>query len=350
MQPYTKLFLLPTLLCFISCGVRPAFDSLKNKKVTPSFSFDSLSSSTMPMLPYFSSPSFGPFNIYDDNVILSGTFTDCYVLAYLKVRLKKINASSYVSSTQILPTQDTTSGSGEFSISLPFNKYFDVTGLTIDISLIQRSNYHTLTNFYFHIYPKNSIGISSKDYKSKDYILSNRVMKLNGQEGISVDETFSFKETRDYFSTDQYYRLNLDDIYFTYQCDESFAYTESFLTTEDVNNVFSGLKNENGDIEVPLSISYIDNKVSFAFKDIMYVSTSTLEMSLTPKEGFVQTKYFYLPRNKRNDLDGYEFEIYTKNIGYNDTDVSIPLVFYSGQNIVGDCLNGEYCVIGGIRK
>lgn len=350
MQSYTKLFILPTLLCFISCGVRPAFNSLKNKKSTPSFSFDSLSSTIMPTLPYFSSPSFGPFNVYDNNVIFKGTFSDCYVLAYLKVRLKKINATSYISSTQISPIQNTASGTGEFSISLSFDKYFSASGLTIDVSLIQRSNSSTLTNFYFNIYPKVSLGISSKDYKSKDYVISNRVIKLKGQSGTSVDETFSFKETADYFSTDQYYRLSLDNIYFTYQCEDSFAYTESFLTTEDVNNVFSGLKNEFGDIEVPLAISYIDNKVYFTFRDTMYVSPSTLEMSLTPKDGYVQTKYFYLPRNKRNELDGYEFEIYTKNIGYNDTDVSIPLSFYSGRNVVGDCLDGDYCVIGGIRK
>ncbi len=350
MQSYTKLFILPTLLCFISCGVHPAIKSAKNNKVTPSFSFDSLPSTLMPILPNFSSPSFGPFKIYDDKTTLKGTFSNCYVLSFLKVKLKKINATSYVSSIQISPSQNVTNGTGEFSISLPFDKYFSASGLTVYVSLIKRSDESILTSFNFNIYPKSSFAISSKDYKNKNYVISNRVIKLNGQEGISIDETFSFKETMDYFSTDQYYRLNLDGIYFTYTCESSFAYSESFLTMEDVNDVFTGLINDEGDIKVPLAISYLNNNVYFTFRDTMYVSLSTLEMSLSPKEGYVQTEYFYLPRNKRNELDGYEFEIYTKNIGYNDTDVSIPLSFYSGRNMIGDCLDGEYCVIGGIRK
>ena len=92
----------------------------------------------------------------------------------------------------------------------------------------------------------------------------------------------------------------------------------------------------------------LNNQISFAYKNKMYVDKDTLLMSLTSLYGHIQTDNFYMPRNKGLDMDDTLFTIVIEGAGKNDTTVNIPLTYYSLRNHFGNCDDSDYCIKGEI--
>ena len=80
----------------------------------------------------------------------------------------------------------------------------------------------------------------------------------------------------------------------------------------------------------------------------MYVNPQTLDMSLVKYDGFVATKYFYLPINKIDLLLDQIFTIHFDEFGYGKSNFSWDMRYLNNRNLIGDCDNSDYCIKGEI--
>jgi len=87
-----------------------------------------------------------------------------------------------------------------------------------------------------------------------------------------------------------------------------------------------------------------NNQYSFAFKNNVYVNPSTYEMSEIKYDGFVQTKYLYLPRNEMNQIGTLSFLISVSDLGIAKSYLNYNFSVQPIRNTVGDCINSEYCI------
>ena len=78
----------------------------------------------------------------------------------------------------------------------------------------------------------------------------------------------------------------------------------------------------------------------------MYVNPTSLEMSLVAKPGFVATPYFYLPKNKCEELLDQTFTIMVEEFGHGKTRFNWDIKYTNNHRLIGDCSNSDYCVVG----
>ena len=77
----------------------------------------------------------------------------------------------------------------------------------------------------------------------------------------------------------------------------------------------------------------------------MYVHPETLEMSFIPRDGFVATKYFYLPRNKTKQMLNQLFTLKMEKFGYGQINFSWDVRYINNRNLIGDCNDSDFCVV-----
>ena len=158
-----------------------------------------------------------------------------------------------------------------------------------------------------------------------------------------------FNKFIDYFNVNSYHRLSLTDFILTYTCDVPTTTGNAYLTFKDYNHVFKDLDDggEVPEVRIPLTMTYKKNKgVLFAFPSKMYVNPSSLDMSLNIKPGYKETRYFYLPINRRKDLLDQKFTLEVNNFGLNETSFSWDIYYTNNRDLIGDCSNSDYCVVG----
>ena len=317
-----------------------------------SFTISSYSSGPSISTPTFSSPQFGPFNTYG-SATLYLNIQRCYVKSYCYFKLKKPGSSSYSYSTKLTNyTQDNTKGTASISIDLPFDDYFSNSGLIVDFFLYISSNNKLIISKSFTIFPKYSRSIVSSNYRTNDYEISNRIFTWNSDGPNDEKEVFSFKNSVSIVNDETYHHLSLNELYFNYYFSLKYPnYSQCYLYFYDTYYLFTTITTTRI-IKVPLLL-YFDpslSKVYFRYKNTMYVEPSSLQMSLVKKEGYIETNKFYFPLNQKEKINTYNFKIEIKKMGQNETDVSIPFNYRSGKNLLGDCVDSDYCIIGGIRK
>ena len=69
-------------------------------------------------------------------------------------------------------------------------------------------------------------------------------------------------------------------------------------------------------------------------------------MSFNPEEDFVLTRYFYLPKNGREDLIDKKMNVYLYGAGLGSSNITWNLTYLAGQNLLGDCSDSDYCIVG----
>ena len=165
-------------------------------------------------------------------------------------------------------------------------------------------------------------------------------------------EEFGFYGFIDYFKVNNYYRLDIHNLYIDYYCFKDFPGGEAYLHFTDYNGVFSLMDSYDPLVpmfDVPLRFLWEPPEIYFLFPETMYVDPTTLQMSLTAKPGLVATHYFYLPRNKLSLLLDQDFYLEVKHLGHSNSYFSWKIRYLTNRNLIGDCDNSDYCVVGEVE-
>ena len=289
----------------------------------------------------------GPFEKGCDDYVLSGQVTakKTFVSVVEKMTVTTIDG-------QLIKTEKTKyhtivkGDSYALTFTLPFKSSLSERGLTFKIEFIE-GNDELIQTFSFNLKPIIRKTITAKDYINDYYVVEDIVVDPDNYSKVK-DEKFKFDQALDYFNSDTYYRLSLEDVLITYECGLPFPGCIAHLHFVDYLKSFPYLDSENEvpTFDIPLRTITKNNRISFTFPHVMYVKPATLEMSLEARPGFVSTSYFYLPKNRCEEILDQVFSVDVKEFGHGKTSFTWDMRYLNNQRLIGDCSNSDYCVIG----
>ncbi len=289
----------------------------------------------------------GPCEEYGNNITLTGT-------VYNKLGLKNVREKLSVTTSDGLYSYFATTAAhnvgvkrkAPFILSLPISSLLGKEGIDCKVSVID-SKSEEICSHSFSLKPSSYSKINVKDYLTS-YRINNDVVVNPDRYATCHQEEYIFDSFVDFFNEDNYYRLNLRKISLTYSCFQSFPGCTAKLRFTDYNKVFPYLDNDDQipSFEIPLRYIAENSKVCFDFPELMYVNPKTLEMSLNARPDFKLTRYFYLPINKKELLIDQTFALEVSDFGYDKTSFSWNLTYLNNRNLLGDCNNSDYCVVG----
>lgn len=124
------------------------------------------------------------------------------------------------------------------------------------------------------------------------------------------------------------------------------TYLELIIPTKyglftDLNEV------EKYDEYVVLPLRFVDiggYNYQVQLEDPLYVNPYTYEMSRTKQNGYVQTKYIYLPKNGFHDYGTMDFSIMGEDLGTSKILYSYNFTVEAEKSRIGNCVTSEYCI------
>ena len=143
-----------------------------------------------------------------------------------------------------------------------------------------------------------------------------------------------------------YHKISVADFGITMtNTDVPFFKCEPSLVIKNYNHIFDDVEGANDTVTFPLKTKGFKTGHSFLLKNDLYVNPETLMLSSTQKEGYVKTKYIYLPINDMQNQGKYECYFAFTNFGI-DRDMLIhSFELKALRNTFGDCSNSKYCII-----
>lgn len=189
------------------------------------------------------------------------------------------------------------------------------------------------------------------EIKNKEYLVENSCFKIINNKVTYSGETFRFYNYVDYFMVDEYYRLKLDQFKTKFHFLSGFVYHNAYIELINPQPCFSSLINKKGEAIIPLELYSPDEQYFYIdFACDLYVEPKSFYMSTSPKIGYKQTHYFYMPINKKEEAMKQEFRFHLEGLGDLETDVVFSCYYSNDINLIGDCFNSKYCVVGGNKK
>ena len=233
-------------------------------------------------------------------------------------------------------------------VTFPTKSLFGANGMKVTAD-IYNSNGSRIRTMNCYIYPRNKQAVDPT--KNSSYTCPQTRAVFNLSQVSYTNETYSFTKVDDYFLTDIYYRLPIEQFEFETSLSSSeFSYSSAYLKVPGMNTYFPSLTYSNNASTIPLSVNYNQGKLTLSIKDNLYVETKLLIMSQTSKQGYVATKNFYLPINHSKDLVGSSYILGIEGVGYNKTSFIWICSLLAENPLVGNCQNSGYCVVGTVTK
>ena len=196
--------------------------------------------------------------------------------------------------------------------------------------------------------------ITSSNYKNKPFEILNTTFALS-KDGCEQKEYYQFKNTVSEISIDKNNYLDLSELTFTYGKGEKLPnpMKNTYLEIFDPNKKlfpYISTRDSGGFLQVPLCL--LQNKEEITF-DLMNNALSFDPKKLEMCDYSAKLKgatFFYIPNDKLDGLLKSIVRIRLYNFGRNTVEVTIPLKFTLSKNVIGECVDSEYCVIGGIKS
>lgn len=232
------------------------------------------------------------------------------------------------------------------TFNLPLSTYLTSTGLYASFRIVDNNGSELYSNS-FKLLPMKSETISLNKYLGSSYSLPG----TTARPGFTYLDNFAIgcENLLDYFDEDKYYRLNLNKIRINYASCYDITNTGAYFTYRSLFPSFLLLqKKDKFDyvMSIPLTIKRDKEQIYFAFPEIMYVNPHNLMMSLDPINGFVATKYFYLPINAAKSFENETFVIKVNRFGPNKTTFTYSITYLTTRTLIGSCSGSEYCIVG----
>ena len=235
-------------------------------------------------------------------------------------------------------------------VSVPTKSLFGSTGMKITFEVFNENGSRIKTGSCF-IYPKTSLTINPTSYSYHTYQCPETHAMIVNNKTFYTTESYTFTQVDDYFLTDLYYRLPIEQFVInTTLSDSEFTYSKAYLKIVGMDEYFPSLTYTNGVATINLNVDYNDGQLTFSPKTTLFVDRNLLLMSIGPKVSYVQTKNFYLPINHQKDLVGSSFTFGIEEIGYNKSSFIWQSALLAESPLIGNCHNSGYCVVGTVTK
>ena len=290
----------------------------------------------------------GPFIEGNEDYVLSGTVTPTINAASVKERIKVYVIDGPIVKTEMTGAHNVTKNVPyTLTFTLPFRSALTKKGLKADVVFISAKD-EILYSFSFNVKPIQPQRINPRDYIDTYWSASDIIVRPDWKLSNGISEKYKFDHFLDYFNVDNYYRLDLEDVYITYSSPKTCPPGLAHLHFVDYLSLFPYLDSDDPvpTFDIPLTTKSVAGHIYFTFPSIMYVKPQSLEMSLVARPGFVQTKYFYLPVNHCKDLLDQTFTLVVDEFGHNKNSFSWDIRYINNRNLIGDCSNSDYCVVG----
>ncbi len=163
-------------------------------------------------------------------------------------------------------------------------------------------------------------------------------------------EYFEFRNFTEYYVPDYYHKVDFSEfsIYREAASSTGIPYTRASVLIDNYQGIFSdigSLQTNGTQVHVPLELIEDDTHTChFAFKEKMYVHKTTLKMSLTQKEGYVETRHLYLPKRGMVEQENFKFQFSIVDLGGSKALFTHRMNVKAPIDIVGSSATAEYYI------
>ena len=236
----------------------------------------------------------------------------------------------------------------DFTFTLPTSSYLSSSGMYCKITIFdETSNKQLIKEFTIKPVDK-AIDINPSLYKKGYKQFNNTSYYFDKTKGFIVNnERYRFPNYIDYLNSDTYHRLDLSGVDFNYSGNDTFLYQNASIKIPDYHNIFPNIPHVNNYITIPLKIYKSGSLYKMNYLHEMYVHPKTLMMSFISRSGFVKTRYFYMPVNKKEEMLDEVVDITINKCGLTKNNISWHLSYLANQNLIGKCSNSDYCIVEG---
>lgn len=171
------------------------------------------------------------------------------------------------------------------------------------------------------------------------------------KQGVSYhSEKFIFSNMIKEVDIERYRGVDLSKLYFSYVAPEGFplTYENPRLIIESnegaLENIGQPMATPNHrKCEIEMSKVENTNQYHIHLVDQLYVHPITLDMSMTPQEGYIATNYLFFPAAK-GGVDTYVVRFMIDDVGANDYDFSYEITINVSSNPLGSCTESSFCL------
>ena len=231
------------------------------------------------------------------------------------------------------------------------NFYLTDLGLTYELKVLSSDRSKTYANAVFSYFPFQQLTANINEITDKKVVLKSQVAwVVNNKPFYLQNEIFDFSNTILTFEEATYYYLDITKFKFTYNSLSCPTILKATLKMVDRSRLFPNLA-PNRVVFLPLKININKNKeVYFSFANQLFVNPNSLSMSNRNLPGYIATNKFYLPRKGSKLFDKYKIEFIIDEIGVNKSNFRCTLNYFYNKNLLGDCANSDFCVVGGVSN
>lgn len=297
-----------------------------------------------------SSPRYGPYEIYQDDVQTDFSVKSTYIKGvnvYERVIFEDIDTNQ--SRTITFPTHLITYlKTTKIPITIPTSGFFGKEGMRITITVFKAADNFQYKTAALIIYPSSYQRINPLDYLTNDYETNTTAISFPDTE---YKEQYKFHNFTDYFLTDIYYRIPLEQ--FAVEAVESYediTTCKGMMTIEHGKDLFPNIKSIGKFSVISIELRKSGDFYKIFLANSIYVNPNTLHVSDTPIAGYVATNNFYLPINGMEDYQEIKIGFNITGLGYSKINLAWNTTCYYSSSFIGSCSNSEYCVVGEVKK
>ena len=158
--------------------------------------------------------------------------------------------------------------------------------------------------------------------------------------------TYTFDGFTGLYIPSFYHKIDLNDFKVLFdKSDSTFFSCSPALVINNYNHVFDDVEGANESVTFYLKLKSQKIGYSFELRDDLYVDRETLKLSSTPKDGYVKTKYIYLPINEMANQSKYDCNFVITQFGIDKDMIIHNFELRALRNTFGDCSNSKYCIV-----
>ena len=300
---------------------------------------------------YFSM-TLGPYDKYQADPSVAFTVRSTYSSTKSAYEIFRFGDNNNPNQQTVTKAVHSVAANGTYTgyVTLPTQSFLGDNGMKITIELYN-SNGTRISQTSCYIYPRKPEIINPLHYSNDVYICPQTCANISDWALSYQTESYIFSHIDDYFLTDIYYRLPLEQFVLQTSIPQnSFSYTKAYLKIVGLQEYFPSLTYVSGTATIPLSVKYDNGDLTLALKSALYVEPKLLFMSTSVRQDYALTKNFYLPINHCKDLVGSSFTFGIEGVGYNKSSFIWETALLSENPLIGDCQNSAYCVVGTVTK
>lgn len=327
----------------------PLLSMLLSSSIDNSFKIGSRKSAPSSPISFNSSTLYGPYS-GGESVTFSWSYTNTSTNNYSSVNdYIIIDCPSYSSAPLVskrVARHALSSGESRslsYTYKIPETRLSSESGLVFKVGVQYSGSYIALLEKKLKkVIPNN---INPLNYRSNKYTIKDRSFYLNEND---VEESFLFDEYRDYVECDEYNRMQFSKLSFLYSYPVRLTYEKCYIKFIDKNDVFPFInKDEDGYRVIKADLLDNDGRITIDFPDLYY---EPISLQPSDQKKGSKTKYLYVPKGKSKAIKDYEFIIEAHNIGINKTSFSHSLETSISPYYLGNCVDADYCIVGGIKE